>query len=158
MSELDEALVVRCPYHLAQGYLADSVGARAASGEQRTLTLTAVVPGMELSKAVMVSFGAAVDPMHFDQPWRIHWKPESGLYPEFEGELTVRADETYETSRLQLRGSYRPPGGIAGAAFDRVAGGRIASSTARALLRRLGDEMEARYQHDEQAKRNPSTP
>ncbi len=157
MSELDEALVVRCPYHLAQGYLADSVGARAASGEQRTLTLTAVVPGMELSKAVMVSFGAAVDPMHFDEPWRIHWKPESRLYPEFEGELTVRADETYETSRLELRGSYRPPGGIAGAAFDRVAGGRIASSTARALLRRLGDEMEARYQHDEQAKRDPST-
>ncbi|HLY03564.1 MAG TPA: hypothetical protein VKR56_13850 [Candidatus Cybelea sp.] len=157
MSELLETLVLRCPYHLAQGYLADSVGARAASGEQRTLTLTATVPGMELSKAVMVSFGSAVDPMHFDQPWRIHWTPQSGLYPEFEGELTVRADETYETSRLELRGSYRPPGGIAGAAFDWVAGGRIASATARALLRRLGDEMEARYQRDEQAKRDSTT-
>jgi hypothetical protein len=105
----------------------------------------------------MVTFGAAVDPMHFDQPWRIHWTPESGLYPQFEGELTVRADETYETSRLELRGSYTPPGGIAGAAFDWVAGARIASSTARALLRHLGDEMEARYQRDEQAKRDPST-
>jgi uncharacterized membrane protein len=112
---------------------------------------------MELSKGVIVRFGSAVDPMHFDQPWRIRWKPQSGPYPEFEGELTVRADETYETARLELRGSYRPPGGIAGAAFDLVAGGRIASATAQALLRRIGDEMEAHYQHDERAKRDQTT-
>jgi hypothetical protein len=154
MSELLEVHLVPCPYHLAQGYLADSVGARAASGEPGVLTLTAPVPGMELSKGVTVTFGSAVDPMHFDQPWRIHWKPQGGPYPEFEGELTVRADETYETSRLELRGSYRPPGGIIGAAFDFVAGGRIASATAQALLRRLGNEMVKRYQHDEQAKRD----
>lgn len=152
MSGLLEVHIVRCPYHLAKRYLADSIGARAASGEQRSLTLTATVPGIELSKPVTVSFGSAVDPMHFDQPWRIHWTPQSGLYPEFEGELTVRADETYQTARLELRGSYRPPGGIAGAAFDWVAGGRVASVTAQTLLRRIGDEMETRYQHDEQAK------
>jgi hypothetical protein len=99
----------------------------------------------------------AVDPMHFDQPWRIHWKPESRLYPEFEGELTVRADETYETSHLELPGSYHPPGGIAGAAFDLVAGGRIASATAQALLHRIGNEMEAHYQHDERTKRDQTT-
>ena len=157
MAELLESHIVLCPYNLAQGYLAENVGARAASGEQGLLTLTAPAPGIELAKDVIVSFGSAVDPMHFDQPWRIHWKPQSGLYPEFEGELTVHADETYKTSRLELRGSYRPPGGIAGAAFDFVAGGRIARSTAQALLRRLGNEMETRYQHDEQAKRDPTT-
>jgi hypothetical protein len=32
---------------------------------------------MELSKVVMVTFGSAVDPMHFDQPWRINGTPES---------------------------------------------------------------------------------
>lgn len=154
MSELLELHIVSCPYHLAQGYLSDSVRKFAESGEQRRLTLTAPGPGMELTKGVMVSFGPADDPMHFDQPWRIHWKPQSGLYPEFEGDLTVRADETYETSRLELRGSYRPPGGIAGAAFDLVAGGHIASATAQALLHRIGDEMEVRYQHDERAKRD----
>jgi uncharacterized membrane protein len=157
MSELLETRIVRCPYHLAQRYLADSVSALAESGEQGVLTLTAPGPGMELSKAVTVTFGSAIDPMHFDQPWRIHWKPQSGPYPEFEGEVSVRADETYETSRVELRGSYRPPGGIAGAAFDLVAGGRIASSTAQAMLRRLGNEMETRYQHDEQAKRDSTT-
>jgi uncharacterized membrane protein len=157
MSELLETHIVRCPYHLAQRYLAHDVSERAESGEQGVLTLTAPGPGMELSKAVTVTFGAAVDPMHFDQPWRIHWKPQSGPYPEFEGELTVHADETYATSRLELRGSYRPPGGIAGAAFDFVAGARIASATAQALLRRFGDEMEQRYQHDERAKPDQTT-
>jgi hypothetical protein len=110
---------------------------------------------MELTKGVIVNFGPATDPMHFDEPWRIHWKPQGGPYPEFEGELTVRADETYETSRLELRGSYSPPGGIAGAAFDVVAGGRIASATAQALLRHIGDEMEEHYQRDEEAKGYP---
>ncbi len=78
MSQLLETHIVLCPYHLAQGYLSDSVGARAASGEQGVLTLTAPGPGMELSKTVIVTFGSAVDPMHFDQPWRIHWKRGPG--------------------------------------------------------------------------------
>jgi hypothetical protein len=85
MSELLETHIVRCPYHLAQLYLAHDVSERAESGEQGVLTLTAPGPGMELSKAVTVTFGSAIDPMHFDQPWRIHWKPQSGPYPEFEG-------------------------------------------------------------------------
>ena len=157
MSDLLEAHVVRCPYHLAQRFLYDSISEFAESGEQRPLTLTAPGPGMELTKGVMVSFGPAADPMHFDQPWRIHWKPRSRLYPEFEGELTVRADETYETSRLELRGSYQPPGGIAGAVFDLAAGAHIASATAQALLHRIGDEMVARYEHDERAKRDRTT-
>ncbi len=155
MSELSEIHIVRCPYNLAQHYLADSVGSQAATGKQTSLVLTVPGPGVELTKDVMVSFGPATDPMHFDQPWHIHWKPQSGPFPEFDGELTVRADETYETSRLELKGSYRPPGGVAGAAFDLVAGGRIASTTAQALLRRLGDEMEERYHRDEREKQDP---
>jgi hypothetical protein len=158
MSQLFERHIVRCPYHLAQRYLADSVGSRAASGEESLLTLTVSGPGLELVKDVIVTFSPAVDPMHFDQPWRLHWKPEAGPYPEFDGELTVRADETYKTSLLELQGSYRPPGGALGAAFDWAAGSRIASATARALLQRIGDEMESHYQRDEQAKQDPTTP
>ena len=90
--------------------------------------------------------------MHFDQPWRIHWKPQAGPYPEFNGELTVRADETYKTSILELTGSYRPPGGALGAAFDWAAGSRIATLTAQTLLRQIADGMEARYHSDELAK------
>jgi hypothetical protein len=154
MSELSERRVVRCPYNLAQQYLAGAIGVRADSREESVLTLTVSAPGADLSKDVTVTFGRAADPMHFDQPWHIHWKPRAGPYPEFDGELTVRADETYETSLIELAGSYRPPGGVLGAAFDWAAGSRIATATAQALLRRIGDGMEARYRRDELAKRD----
>ena len=155
MSQLSEVRVISCPYHLAQRYLADDVRGLAASGKESHLTLTISVPGLELVKDVLVTFGPSVDPMHFDQPWHIHWKPQAGPYPEFDGELTVRADETYESARLELTGSYRPPGGALGAAFDWAAGSRIASATARALLARLGDEMKSRYDANEKAKQSP---
>lgn len=153
MSELFERYFVQCPYHLAQRYLADSLSQQAESGASSLLSLTASGPGIKLEKDVIVTFAGAVDPMHFDQPWHIHWKPQHGPYPEFDGELTVRADETYETSALELRGSYDPPGGALGAAFDWAAGSRIAHSTARELLERIGAEMVARYQSDERAKK-----
>ncbi|HEX3456865.1 MAG TPA: hypothetical protein VHR97_02830 [Candidatus Baltobacteraceae bacterium] len=148
MSNLQQDSIVRCPYHLAQRYLADSIGAKAISGEQSVLTLTVSLPGMNLVKDVIVTFGTAVDPMHFDQPWHIHWKPQAGPYPDFDGQLTVRADETYKTARLELEGSYRPPGGVLGQAFDHTIGSRVASATAQALLKRLGEEMETHYQRD----------
>lgn len=91
--------------------------------------------------------------MHFDQPWKIHWKPASGgPYPEFDGELTVRYDEDYTTSILELSGDYRPPLGLVGALFDVIAGARIARATANELLGTLGDEMERRYNAEERAK------
>jgi len=152
MSQLLERRVVRCPYHLARGYLHDSVADQAQSGKEGKLRLTASVPGVALEKEVLVTFAGAIDPMHFDQPWHIHWKPQAGPYPEFDGELTVRSDETYRSSVLELCGRYRPPGGVLGAAFDWAAGSRIARITARELLQRIGTEMEARYDRDEGAK------
>lgn len=156
MSQLLERHVVRCPYHLAQRYLADTVEPRAGSGAPGRLDLSVSAPGIVLTKTVVATFAADADPMHFDQPWRVHWKPQAGPYPEFDGELTVRADETYQSSLLELRGSYRPPGGIIGAAFDWAAGARIATATARELLERIGSKMEARYQRDERAKQTSS--
>src|SRR5579863_9108027 len=153
MSQLLERHVVRCPYHLARLYLADSIGPNARSGAATRLGLTVSGPGIELTKSVVATFAPTTDPMHFDQPWKIHWDPQSGPYPQFDGELTVRADETYESALLELRGSYRPPGGALGAAFDWAAGSRIATATARELLARLGSEIESRYQRDEEAKR-----
>ncbi len=154
MSELLERRVVRCPYHLAQRYLAENIESRLnAPGP---LTLTLALPGAELVKEVVVTYGAAFDPMHFDQPWKVHWEPKAGPYPVFDGELTVRADETYESSLLELKGAYRPPGGALGAAFDWAVGARIASATAQALLERVGSEIEARFAADERSKEGAS--
>ncbi len=152
MSKLLERHLVQCPYNLAKSYLAEVIGPRAASGDKSTLDLSIEAPGGELVKHVIVVFGTAVDPMHFDQPWHIHWTPKSGPYPEFDGQLTVRADETYEVSALELKGNYSPPGGALGRAFDWAVGSAIASATAQRFLQRIGSEMVERYQRDERAK------
>jgi hypothetical protein len=153
MSDLHEKAFVKCPYHLAQGYLEEDMRERAALPASRTITLRVPLGGGDLAKDVSVTVGPGVDPMHFDQPWKIHWTPKGGgPYPDFDGELTVRADENYTSAFLELRGTYRPPGGPLGAAFDHVAGAHIATATAKALLAELARNMEARYHRDEQAK------
>jgi hypothetical protein len=153
MSELLERRVVQCPYNIAKQYLEEEVAPHVASGEASRLVLTLSTPSLDIAKAVSVTFRRAEDPMHFERPWHIHWDPPNSAYPTFDGELTVRADETYSTSRLELKGSYQPPGGPLGAAFDWVAGGRIAKSTAQSLLAQIGNGMEAHYQRDEDAKK-----
>jgi len=153
MSEVYEYRVVKCPYKIAREYLEEDVKERARTQAPETLTLRVPLAGAGVTKNVIVTFAPATDPMHFDQPWALRWTPEGGgPYPDFEGELTVRADEDYITSILELRGSYLPPGGILGAAFDRTLGAKIASATARSLLADLASRMEERHARDERLK------
>jgi len=153
MSDLIQRRVVACPYHLAQQYLSDYIQSRIAAGEPGRLALTYTLPGgAQLVKEVLVTYALSADAMRFDQPWHIHWTPKSGPYPDFDGELTVRADENYQSSLVELKGSYRPPGGAAGQAFDSVLGGHIAAETAQALLERIGTELESHYARDERKK------
>ena len=155
MSTLRESLVLQCPYHLARRYLQENIAPHVTSGKQRPLKLIVSAPAFEFSNTVGVTYRPTADPMHFDQPWHIHWKDEKGHYPEFDGELTVRADFTDETARLELEGSYRPPGGAQTSISDLTAGARVAHETARLLLQRIGREMEARHHHNERAKTSP---
>ncbi|HEY9085854.1 MAG TPA: hypothetical protein VIN40_07995 [Candidatus Tyrphobacter sp.] len=151
MAELIESVFVDCPYHRARGYLAAGVGERVQSGN--TMTLRAPLAGVDVKKDVVVTFSPGIDPMHMDQPWQVHWTPEGGgPYPDFDGALTVRADEDYTTSILELKGEYRPPGGALGQAFNAVVGSRIAALTAQSLLKSIGDDFERRYHAEEAAK------
>lgn len=152
MARLAESAFVNCPYRRAREYLAAGVGERI--GSNAPMTLRVPLPGVELKKDVIVTFTPGIDPMHMDQPWRVHWTPEGGgPYPDFDGELTVRADEDYTTSILELSGEYVPPGGAFGQAFDAVVGSRIAMLTAHELLKRLADDFESRYAREEREKR-----
>jgi hypothetical protein len=73
------------------------------------------------------------------------WGPKTGgAYPVFEGHLDVE-DEGPALCRLVLTGSYKPPYGIAGKAFDAALGKRIAVATVRGLLDTLRGELEAAY-------------
>ncbi|HEV3153855.1 MAG TPA: hypothetical protein VGZ02_08640 [Candidatus Baltobacteraceae bacterium] len=155
MTNLDERFTVECPYVRAREYLADILRPAAAESGPQRLPLTAKfgpVPA-ELEKTVLVSYAPGSDPMHFDQPWLVSWTPEGGgPFPDFTGDLTVRADETYRTAVLELRGTYKPPLGAAGAAFDAAVGHKIASATAQTLLATLAAGMKTRYDQEEAAK------
>jgi len=155
MAKLYQRRYLNCPYNRARELLGAAVENAADGGEERLLRLTLGVPavdGVEISKNVVVSVRRASDPAHFDQPWQLHWEPVSGPYPVFDGTLTIRADEDYTTSILELQGAYEPPLGLVGVAFDSMLGSRIAHETARELLQRIGDMLESQYRAAEEAK------
>jgi hypothetical protein len=144
-----ESHPTECPYQRAREYLHESLEAVVKSHQITSLALTAGA----LEKPVLVSYKHGEDPMRFDEPWLVHWTPEGGgPYPDFDGELTVRADDSYRRSILELRGDYVPPLGAVGKAFDFAVGSRIAAATARALLQQIAQHMEARYNDEEEAK------
>jgi hypothetical protein len=154
MSQIHERRFLQCPYNRARELLAEAVADAVESGTGRTLRLTLPIPGGTIAKDVLVEIKRGKDPMGFDEPWALHWDPidGDGMLPSFEGTLTVQADETYHTSQLVIAGSYTPPGGAAGAAFDAAVGSHIAAATAEQLLRKVGDALEQRYGAEEKAK------
>lgn len=160
MTSIYERYFVKCPYVRAREYLQESLQNAVDQKDPQILPLAApltLVPGA-LEKNVLVRYERATDPMHFDDPWHVHWTPEGGgPYPDFNGQLTVRADESYRSAVLELRGEYLPPLGAVGRAFDLVAGSKIAARTARTLLARIASAMEDRYQTEEAAKRCSNT-
>jgi hypothetical protein len=95
-----------------------------------------IVEGLTLEKRVMVHLdyerGGATN-----HALTIEWQPVGrGPLPSFDGNLTASPETD---------GKYTPPGGTAGAAFDRVIGGRIANATISALLERFKVSIEADY-------------
>ncbi len=155
MTHIYERIFLKCPYVRAREYLRESLEAAAQGKDVQSLPLTAplaFLPGA-LEKNVLVRYERGHDPLHFDEPWKVFWTPEGGgPFPDFGGELTVRADENYRGAVLELCGEYAPPFGPVGRAFDMVLGARIASATAKELLRQIAEKMEERYRSEEAAK------
>jgi hypothetical protein len=157
MSTLSVRHFTRCPYSRARQALEQALAAVADLRQPQTLTLSVPLGKDEaagaLRKDVIVSYARGADPKHFDQPWTIHWTPTpGGVYPDFNGELTVRAADEHSNCFLELQGAYTPPLGPIGSAFDAAIGHRIASATGAQLLATIGDAMEREYQREEAAK------
>ena len=84
-------------------------------------------------KSAIVGFG---EPKHDDAGWLVpiewHAATLAPLFPVFAGHLRVRAD------RIELDGSYAPPGGKVGHALDAALLGIAARATARWFVHKLG--------------------
>lgn len=156
MTTIQESLRVACPYVRAREYLHEGLTQATRSGVPQVLNLTAPLPGsgVELQKSVLVRYSRGRDPMHFDEPWIVNWEPEpGGAYPSFSGTLSVRSDEDYTGSIIEVSGAYAPPMGAAGALFDRALGRKIAAATMQALLAKIAGDMVTRYNREEAQKR-----
>jgi hypothetical protein len=152
MTKISETLHIRCPYGRAKDFLREELAPFANTGKHEPRVLRVQVRGSELTAPVMMQYNAQSDPMGFDEPWAITWKPKEGLYPTFAGTLCVRADVNWDSGVLELQGEYEPPLGVAGAAFDAVIGKRIAEATAMTLLGDIAKTMESRYNTEEAMK------
>jgi hypothetical protein len=145
VTHIYERLFLNCPYVRAREYLREEL--EVAADRKATHSLSFTTP------AVLVRYERGRDPLHFDEPWNVYWTPEhGGPYPDFAGEMTVRADGTYRGAMLEISGDYSPPFGAAGRAFDMAAGAKMASATARALLGEIAERLEERYRTEEAAK------
>jgi hypothetical protein len=141
MTHVFERVVLHCPYGRAREYLPLSLESAPAHLLSR-------------EKRILVRYKRGHNPLHFDDPWHVYWTPEGGSpYPEFHGDMIVRADEHYPGAVLELFGEYAPPFGGQDAAADIVSGARTASITARLLLEQIGADIEARYEVDETERR-----
>jgi|SRR5665213_528021 len=158
MTSIAERHFVPCPYGLAKSFLASELFPIDVGQLEWIIHVTpTTTEGIDLSKAVDVTVSRAIVPMHFDEPWNVTWAPHGGgPYPTFLGTLTVRADEDWNVSTLELKGSYEPPLGPAGKAFDTLLRSRLATITAKALLAQIGDRLIAQYRSNEGTKRVPS--
>ena len=155
MTEIEIRRQVACPYTRAKELLRDRLQPLVNSGERLPQRLSLAFHDRDLGKEVSMQFAVAHDPMHFDEPWEISWQPEvGGIYPSFHGSLSIRASDTYESSRLELHGRYEPPLGAIGKAFDNILGKRVAEATGERFLDELGTAMETQHRAEETKKRS----
>ena len=150
MTHVYERVFLKCPYARAREYLRESLEPAVRDRRTHRVALTSPARPATLEKKVLVRYEEGRDPMRFDEPWRIFWTPEGGgPYPDFGGEIIVRADEAHRGAVLELQGDYAPPRGEIGKAFDMVLGAKIAVATARTLLEQIGSQMEARFEQEQ---------
>jgi hypothetical protein len=87
--------------------------------------------------------------------YAVEWTPVAGgPFPTFNGGISLPNADDYDSCFIALDGTYEPPFGALGEAFDRTIGRAIAESTGRDLLERIGTFMEESSREVEAAKAN----
>lgn len=159
MSKLVEKVYAHCALNQAPAYLERFFKMHAQGKPERVvvpLHAPLAIAGLKTDLEKPVEF--MLEEMHTGSDMipmiRLRWEPEGGgPFPTFAGTLTIEADEDYSGCAIALRGSYEPPLGAAGKAFDAAMGSQIAHATARELLERIRDFIETAYQETEREKK-----
>ncbi len=126
MTHIFERVTVKCPYGAARRFV-----------QEDATHFVPTIPHFALQ------LEHAVDPLRFDERLRVHWVPEQGaILPQFSGEIVLRADARLGDAVLELSGDYAPPFGAPGKAFDLFIGQKVASATAKSVLRKMAEAIE----------------
>ncbi len=160
MTKLFERILVDIPLSQAGRRISDYLQkqwSREGDALQLPLRLSIPIPGMNepltIQKDVVVTFEPEAESSDMQPRYRVGWAPrEGGPFPIFNGTFTIEGAEDYDRFWLVLDGSYAPPVGLIGGAFDALAGRFIARAAARDLLGRIREGVEAAYETDEVAK------
>ncbi len=159
MGHISERALVHCAVHEAARYLSRFFHARGnTDGDVARLHLRAdVAVGGESAMKLERTAIATIFPVHrvgdMVPRYAVTWSAErSGPYPRFAGELRIENTDDYDSFDLVLEGDYELPLGAIGAAFDAVAGHRIAASTARNLLATIAGSIESAFDDAEASK------
>ena len=114
------------------------------------VTFPALDVPMRIARNVIVTITPDHKPADMVPRYHVAWEPEgAGLFPLFAGELNVESDDDYDAFWLTLLGTYKPPLGLVGAAFDVVVGSHIAAICARNFLATIAESIEAAFVADE---------
>ena len=150
MGTVCERVSLHCPYGQARLLLRSLVEASMAGQPHRVTLSVGTAKHQLLHKDVLLRYDVGHDPLKFEERWNVSWTPyNNGPYPDFAGELHVGMAKD-NVAFVELAGAYDPPLGRIGAAFDVVAGSRIAAVTARSLVQRIAAEIDRSYRETEQ--------
>ena len=164
MSDLHQRIFVNCPAHAVPIYIGRFFEDRrqadvADPNEPVRIALRAPVrlPALQTEIVLQRDVVASIKPLPSNDgtiaAMDVEWEPAGGgPFPRFRGKLTAEGDEDNGDVLLVLNGSYTPPLGIAGQAFDAALGHRIAIATARGLLADVRDTIERAYAASEYKK------
>lgn len=120
------------------------------------LRVPVVLPGLPLlvlARDCVIKITRVHDVGAMIASYAVEWAPVAGgPFPSFSGRISLPNTEDYDTCFIALDGTYEPPLGALGEAFDRTIGRAIAESTGRDLLDRVGTFMEQSSRDVEAAK------
>jgi hypothetical protein len=145
-----------CPFSMAQEYAGEYLRAAEAHGPE------ASIGRPFLRHDVTLSFGIqsdVADDGRLHDELRVNWASGSRLLPDFRGSIRFRIDG--ERTRVLVDGSYAPPLGAFGVAFDLIAGRAIARSSVQDLADRVAAHLtrrEAAWRRDHDASARQPAP
>ena len=137
MSNLKESIDVECPTFYAMHHAERFFTVHRRDHQPGMLTLRVDLSSLKVPGSSQARHDVHVKHELVEEQGKsklaLSWDPEDQTVPRFTGTLTSSEKETGKTT-LTLDGTYTPPLGVAGAAFDLIVGRKIAAATARALL------------------------